>query len=169
MPKFGVDPEATKPLKPAVPGIYELRLKDMSAVMAKSEKGINFNAQLEICNSKPEENGKVVFFNIWNGPYLPSTIFDFVHAFGFDLEKNGEWPGGDKTFEVDPKDPEIKKIPAKYKGVLLGKVCKAELVVDTYEGNERSAVKMFLCAVKDCSTKYPENRHRTNLIGKKKD
>jgi hypothetical protein len=158
MPRMGVDPEQVKAPKPAPAGWYELKLTGFKPKLGKDKQGINYNPQLEIVNNTIENNGKKVF------PAM-STKFarahvDFAHGFGFPLNPDGTIPG---DWVRDPQDPNnVEKL--QYKGPLLGKIMKAELLVTSYQGNEKNEINQIMCKIEGCATKFPEIRHMTKMV-----
>lgn len=169
MPKMGVNPEQTKAPKPVPGGWYELRLKGMTAKLSSSKKGYNYEAYLNVVNSKPEFNDSFVLFRMNNGFSQAMHTNDFVHGFGFQLETDGSIPG-DWTVKdpSKPTDDPAYYDGAQYAGPLLGKILRAELTTTTYDGIERNEVKQITCKLSDCATRNPDIRHLTDLIGKKK-
>lgn len=162
MPKMGVDPEKIKAPKP-VPGNqwYKLKFKGFRPKLSKDKQSMNFNAELEVVEHTVETNGSKVYMGL-NTKFARAFV-DFSHGLGFPLNADGTFAG---NWEFDPKDPEnIEK--AQYKGPLLGRTMKAELVVTSYQGNERNEIKQITCAIDGCATKFPEIKHITSLIGNK--
>lgn len=167
MPKMGVDPESTKAPKPVPAGWYELKLKQLKAALSKSGSGnINYTGYLEVVESpKPDQNGSMVFFKMTGGPYQGMSVVDFCHMFGMHIEPDGSFPGGQSAWVFDPKAPEdVSK--AQYKGPLLGRKGRAEVAINTYEGNDSNVVRQITCRVEKCAEKYPDIKHRLNLLGK---
>ena len=160
MPKMGVDPEATKAPKPVPNGWYKLKFKGFKQKVASKKDSVNYNAQLEIVENKPDYNGKPVYMGL--NTKMARSHVDFSHGLGFALKPDGDYEG---QWVFDPADPEnVEK--AQYKGPLLGRVLEAELITTTYQGNERNEVKQIRCVVPQCATKYPEIKHMTDMIGK---
>lgn len=159
--KMGVDPEKIKAPKPAPANWYELKLVGFRPKKVKGKEAVNFNPQLVIVNH-PTEADKKVYVNSMsqnNARY----VNDFSHAFGLPLEADGNLPG---DWIPDPNDlNNVEKM--QYKGPLLGKVARAELVVTSNNGVDRNEIKQFACKVQDCAMKFPEIKHSTNLIGSK--
>jgi len=144
----------TKKLVPG--GIYTLHMGGFKPTISKSNAdNVNLNPQLKIVNNK-DFTGKPVFVS------LPRSegwmIQDFVHALGQEMEPDGSMPG-EWEFPV-----QAQPTTWRYKGPLLGKTMQAELVETTFNGNPQLKVKQFICAVKDCKTKYPDVVHSTNMV-----
>lgn len=157
--KMGVDPEKIKAPKPAPAGWYDLKFTGFRPKKSKAGDSINFNPVMEIINH-PTEAGKKVYETL--SQKMDRAVNDFSHAFGFPLEADGSIPG---DWIPDPNDlNNVEKM--QYKGPLLGKTCRAELIVSTYNGNDSNKVKQYACKVTDCAMKFPEIKHSTNLIGK---
>lgn len=160
--KMGIDPEKLKAAKP-VPGNqwYKLKFKGFRPKLSKSKDSVNFNAELEVVEHTPETNGSKVYMVL--STKFAKALNDFSHGLGFPLNDDGTFAG---SFNFDPKDPEnVEK--AQYKGPLLGRILEAELIVSSYQGNERNEVKQIKCAIAGCATKFPEIKHLTNLVGTK--
>jgi len=161
LPKMGVDPEKVKAPKPVPGGWYELKLTGFKPKWDKSKTGILLNAQLEIVNNTAENNGKKCYMGLSNK--FDRVYADFAHGFGFPLNPNGTLPG---DFVPDPADPSnVEK--AQYKGPLLGKIMKVELVVTSYQGNERNEVNQIMCKIDQCAVKFPEIKHLTRIVNTK--
>lgn len=159
--KMGVDPEQVKAPKPVQSGWYKLKLTGFRPKLSKDKQSVNLNAQLEVHDGKPEENGTKVFAGL-NTKFARAHA-DFSHGFGFPLNPDGTLPG---DWVPDPKDPEnIEK--CQYRGPLLGKTMEAELAVTSYQGNERNEIKQIKCKIDGCHTKFPDIKHLTNMIGTK--
>ena len=160
---MGVDPEKLKASKP-VPGNqwYKLKFKGFKPKRgAKDKDSVNFNAQMEVVEHTPETNGAKVYMTL--STKFERAINDFSHGLGFPLKDDGTFQG---DWTADPKDPDnVEKM--QYKGPLLGRILEAELIVSSYQGNERNEIKQIKCAIAGCATKYPEIKHITNLIGNK--
>lgn len=161
LPKMGVDPEKVKAPKPAPTGWYELKLTGFKPKMDKSKQGVNLNGQLEIVNNTVENNDKKVYMTL--STKFDRLLADFSHGFGFPLKPDGTLMG---DWVPDPSDPtNVEK--AQYKGPLIGKIMKAELVVTSYQGNERNEVNQIMCKVDQCAVKFPEIRHMTRIVQQK--
>ncbi len=160
--KMGVDPEKLKAPKPAAAGWYKLKFKGFKPKRgAKDKDSINFNAEFEIVEATPEDNGKKVYATL--STKFERALADFSHGLGFPMNPDGTFVG---NWQTDPKDAEnVEKY--QYAGPLLGKTAKVELVVESYQGNEKNSIKQFVCAIDGCATKFPEIKHMTNLIGSK--
>lgn len=164
---MGVDPDSFNTPKP-VPGNqwYKLRLKDLKCKQTKAKTGYNYEAYMEVVENKAELNGSFVLYRMSNGPFQGPNMLELCHGLGFPPEKDGTFPGGNQAWEFDPKEPENPE-KAKYKGPLLGKVADVELVITTYNSVDRNEIKQFRCKIDGCATRFPDIRHRTDLIGKK--
>lgn len=161
-PHMGVDPEQVKAPKP-VPGNqwYKLKVKGIKVKNSKDKQSHNYEILTEIVENKPEYNGTKIYCRL-NTKFARAWV-DLSHALGFPLNPDGSFVG---TWEFDPADPEnVEK--AQYKGPLLGKIMDAELVVTSYQGNEKNEPKQYRCTIEGCATKFPDIKHMTNLIGNK--
>lgn len=154
MAKMGFSKDSlTKKLVPG--GIYTLHMGGFKPAPSKSNTdNVNLNPQLKIVNHK-DFTGKPVFVS------LPQSqgwmIQDFVHSLGQEMDQDGNMPG---DWEFPSQNPTTWR----YKGPLLGKTLQAELVETDYQGKPQLKVKQFICAVKDCKTKYPDVVHSTNMV-----
>jgi len=157
--KMGVDPEQVKAPKPVQGGWYDLKLVGFKPKMSKDKGSLNLNANLVVVNAKAEENDTKVYMGL-NSKFARAWA-DFAHGFGFPLNPDGTLPG---DFIPDDKDKEnVEKY--QYKGPLLGKILHAELIVSTYQGNERNEVNQIRCKVDGCATKFPDIKHLTKMAG----
>ena len=161
---MAVNPEQTKQAKPVPGGMYELRVKAGVAKMSKSKKGYNYEFYTEVVNNQAEFNGSFVPMRANNGFNQAKVVNDFVHACGFTLESDGSIPGDWKL--KDPAKPDNFD-GAQYSGPLLGKTFKAEVVVETYEGQDRNAVKQMICKIDKCAQQFPDILHMTDIRGKR--
>ena len=172
MPKMGVNPESIKAPKPVPADWYELKIKELKAKYTKDSKPeegrINYTAYCEVVNARnPEHNGTFVPMNMNNGPFQGFAVVDLCHGCGLHIEADGTFPGGMKAWTFDSKDPEnVDK--AQYKGPLLGRTFRAEVITSSYQGQENNKVKQITCKLADCAIKYPEIKHRLDLLGKNK-
>jgi hypothetical protein len=164
MPKMGVDPSLLEAPQPVPSGMYDLRLKSIVCKMSKSGKGYNYEAYFYTTGQPSDTNDKFVMYMMNNGFSQGEQAQDMCHALGFPMEADGSFPG---DWELkDATKPDDFNL-AQYKGVLLGKTGRAELVTDSYDGRERNVVKQWVCKVDQCNTRFPKIRHRTDLRGKK--
>lgn len=171
MPKMGVNPEETKAAKPVPAGWYKVKVKALTAKLSGSKKGYNYVAFTEVVENTAENNGKFVPIQMNNGFNLAKYSNDFTHGTGWELEKDGSFPGDWKLKDGNEKLPDddiSKNDGAQYSGPMLGRVMEVELAIEQYEGQDRNVVKQIRCAVKDCATKYPDIKHLTEWRGKKK-
>jgi len=170
--RMGVDPETTKAPKPVPAGWYDLKVKALRAKYTKGTKPedgkINYEIDTNVVSARdPNHNDSFVMVRANNGPFQGFAVVDICHGAGLHIEKDGSWPGGLSAWSFDPKDPEnVEK--AQYKGPLLGRVLNAEVITTSWEGNERNSVKQIRCKVPDCAVKFPDIRHRLDLLGKNK-
>lgn len=165
--KMGVSTEALEGKMPVPNGIYEVQLSGFEPKVSKNGDSINLNPILKIVNH-PQHNGQRIFFNL--NTKAPWIMQDLAHAFGFPMEEHptgdggameAHLPGGPNAWQGNPDDISTMK----YQGPMLGQVAKVE-VIEEHKPNQRprNNIKMFICAIPDCSTKYPKVTHSTNLI-----
>jgi hypothetical protein len=156
MAKMGFSKEQlTKKLTPG--GIYDFHFSGFKPAPKNGTTGtetVNLNPQLKIINSK-DFTGVPVFLS------LPQSqgwmIQDFVHSLGQEMDHDGNLPG-DWEFPVQDNPTTWR-----YRGPLVGKTGKVELIETTYNGKPQLKVKQLICAVKDCKTKNPEIVHSSNM------
>lgn len=154
-------------LQKVIPGgLYTLRLTGFKPRLNKNKDGINFNPQMEVINN-PEYDKTKIFDSLSSKAGF--TQWDFVHAFGLELEDQGNgnyvipgtWDGDPAAFkETDPST-------WKYDGPLIGRDASVELAIDTYEGKQNNKIRRYICAVLDCATKFPDNKHIMDMLRKK--
>lgn len=145
-------------------GEYEVRLVAFNPKTAKSGTSVNLNPKMEIVNH-PEFAGRNVFDTLNSGGAF--TWPDFVHCFGLPMETDGtsswipgDWNGDPATYNADDAST------WKYKGPLLNRTGKVEIVVDNYNNKDNNKINRYFCAVPDCASKFPKIRHSTNLVKK---
>ena len=152
--KMGVNTEKLKAPEPVSAGWYNLRMEGFKPKKTKNGDSVNYNAQFSVLGG--EHDGKKM-------PYLAGLntgadwiMYDFLHSLGFDLDPDGNMPGG---FEGEPSNPETWQ----YNGPLLGATAEVELVVTSWQGKPRNEIKQYRCKVDGCATKYPDRKHSTDL------
>jgi len=164
--KMGVDPEQIKAAQPQPAGWYKLKFVGFKPKKGgKDPNSINYNGMFEILNPQtPPPTGLTARLFATMSTKMARHINDIVHGLGFSLEADGELPG---QWVPDPSAPDdVEKF--QYRGPLLGKVMEAELAETEYNGNKRNEIRQVRCAVSACATKYPDIKHQTDMIGKKK-
>lgn len=147
-------------------GIYTVRLNGFKPRLNKNKDSVNFNAQMEVINH-PEFDKSRLFETL--SAKAGFTQWDFAHAFGLELEDQGNgqyalpgtWDGDPSSFKED--DPSTWK----YDGPLVGRDAQVEVAIDTYEGKENNKIKKYICAVPDCATRFPDNKHSQDLLKRK--
>ena len=168
---MGVNSETTKAPKPVPGGWYQIRLTSGTIKKSKSGKGYNYEFGGKIVNNKAELNDKPIFFRANNGFNQGHDLVDLSHGCGFVMEMYEE--NGQKQ-EAIPGDWKLKDAlksddfdGAQYSGPLLGKTFDAEIITYIYEGEERNDVKQIKCQIKDCATRFPDIKHRTDRTSKR--
>ena len=156
--KMGVSKESLS-IKILPAGIYDLRLEsfkparpaatkkpDFQGPYSPEKHGVNFNPRFVVVNSTDEFNGTSIFVAL--SSKFARAIEDFSHGLGLPLEEQGsnlQLPG---NFEGDENDPES----AKYVGPLLGRICKAFVEPQTFQGRTSNTIRYYICAVTDCAS-----------------
>ena len=141
---MGVDPEKVKAPKPVSAGWKKLRLTGFKPKLASKKDSVNFNANLEVIDALPEENGHKIYLGL--NTKMARQHADFAHGLGFPLNPDGTLPG-DWIPDANDKDNVDKY---QYKGPLLGKTMDVELVVTTYQemkGTKSSRLSVSLMVV----------------------
>lgn len=137
-------------------GIYEVHMGGFKPARSKSNPdNINLNPILKIINH-PDFSGKPIFVS------LPRSedwmIQDFVHCLGLTLDSDNNIPG-EWDFAVE-QNPETWK----YRGPLVGRTGKMELIETEYQGKPQLKVKQMICGVTNCRQLYPAITHSANMV-----
>lgn len=157
---------------PPVPtGVYELRLVKFRPKLSAKGNSLNYNAEFEVFNH-PEYDGRRVFHPL--NTLFAIAIWDYVHSCGLEVdnikvtdEQTGMeteefvLPGIFENANAAPDNPEAW---GDYKGPLLNKGFRADVVETSYKGKPKNEIRAFLCAIPDCAEKHPDIKHSTNLI-----
>lgn len=140
-------------------GIYDVHLSGFKPSKGKSNPdNINLNPIVKIIGH-PDFTGKPVFLSL---PMSEGWMQqDFVHSFGLEMEQG---TNGDVNMPGDWDFPTQDPATWKYRGPLLGKTAKWELIETEYQGKPQLKVKMMICSVPDCKTKNPTVVHSTNMV-----
>lgn len=148
------------------PGIYEIKLIGFKPAASKDKTSINLNPSMEVIGN-PDLAGRKLFDSL-NTPGAAFYHSDFVHCFGLPMETDGtsswipgDWAGDPVKFKEDDPTTWV------YKGPLVGRTGKAEVVVSSYDNKENNKINRYFCAIPDCATKFPTIKHSTNLAKKK--
>lgn len=164
--KMSFDKDSLNGGKVIPAGLYDVRLTGFKPRKNKAGDSVNFNAQMEVINH-PEFDKTKVFETL--SAKAGFTQWDFCHAFGLELEDQGNgqyvlpgvWDGDLAKFNENDPSTWV------YDGPLVGRDGKIELAIDTYEGKENNKVRRYICAVADCASKFPENKHSQDLLKRK--
>lgn len=164
--KMGFDKDSLTG-KTAPNGIYTVRLSGFRPALSKNKDSVNFNPQLKIINHPEHDNIKV-----WEtlNSKAGFTQWDFAHAFGVELEDQGNgqytlpvtWDGDPLKFKEDDPSTWVAN------SVLIGRDAQVELAIDTFEGKQSMKPRRYICAIDNCETRFPENKHSTDLLRNKK-
>jgi len=166
--RMGVSKDSLTAPEPVEEDIYELKLEGFKPKLSNNGDSVNFNPQLRIVSGATTGTkyaGKTPLFENLNSNsgWIQN---DFVHAFGFPMD---ELPDGSLAMPGQFDGPEDKPELWKYSGPLVGKTFKAQVIKQEYEKKDKSKgvsnkIKMYICAIPDCNTKYPKMRHSDNLV-----
>lgn len=159
MAKLGVSKESLEQ-KRMTGGIYEVQFVGFKP--KKSSKGTTLlRPEMKILGNA-DFNGKLVFDKYSLPLNSGWAVQDFVHAFGLELDPEGNIPG--EWDFPDEDNPETWK----YRGPLVGKVAKVEIVEAEYtdkSGAKKNgiAIKQYICSVPNCVAKNPTIKHSTSI------
>lgn len=161
--KMGID--MSQPDMPK-PGLVSVRLYGFKPKKSKAGDSVNFNAQMKIINH-PENDGYPLYETL--SAKAGFTMWDFAHGFGLELEDMGNgqysipgvWDGDLVKFKEDDPTTWV------YEGPLVGRDAQVEIAPDTYEGKTSMKIKRYICTVPDCDTRFPDNKHSTDLLKRK--
>lgn len=138
-------------------GLYELRLEGFEPSLSKKGTTTNLNPVLKIVNHPVHAGFQV---REWANTGAPNIIEGMIHAFGFNLEPDGNMPG---TFMVGPND----KQRGSYEGPMVGAIGKAMLrQVEGLDQNKKPTGKLYsrvdewLCNLPGC-----DKKHQNGLAG----
>lgn len=166
--KMKFDSEKLEGLQPIPAGIYKVLFVSFSPKFSKPNavtgaKSINFNARVKILDHPEFETDRFVIANLNVG--IPSFIQDFVHSFGLEMEDQlSNEPSIPGVFDADThkfkeSDPETWT----YAGPLTAKTAHWELGIKDHNGRPTQSIKKFICAVKDCTTRFPKIQHAKEM------
>jgi hypothetical protein len=163
--KMGVSKDQLEGFKPVPNGVYQIRLEGFDPQKSQKGDSVNLNPIMKIVNH-PQYSGQRIF---WNCNTKAAFLWpDFAHAFGLDIVMEGDevcLPGGSQAWTAKPGTDENDPKNWIYRGLLLGKVGKVEVVEEHKQGQKpRNNIKMFICAIPDCATKNPNVSHVPNMI-----
>jgi len=163
--KMGFDKESLTG-KTVTPGLYTVRLTGFKPKKNKDGDSVNFNAQMKIINH-PEYDGTPLYETL--SAKAGFTQWDFAHGFGLQLEDlgNGQYvlPG---TWDKDiAKFKETDPLTWVYDGPLIGRDAQVEIANDTWDGKINNKIKRYICAVPDCDSLFPDNKHSQDLLKRK--
>lgn len=156
--KMNFSKEQLKGIQPIPGGMYDMLIRSIKLVPTKDKSNPSqyLKIELEPQGLPADQKNRRVFDNL--SEKMPNFIQDFVHGAGMTME-----PGLPGDFIPAPADDKDKAVGI-YKGPLLGRVVKTEVVVSSYNGKPNNKVKQYVCKVTDCSTKFPEVTHSSNHI-----
>lgn len=164
--RMGVSKESVEGREVVPPGIYDVRFVGFSPKWSKEkegkEKSVNLNAKYEIIGN-PDLVNRFIFDTLNQNAFY---MADVAHAFGVEMEQEGEQYYLPGTWDSDPGFKEDNPETWKYRGPLLGQTGKIEVAVDTYNNRQNNKVQQYLCRIENCAEKFPQIRHNSNLIKK---
>lgn len=165
MAKLGVSKESLTQ-KRMTGGIYEVQF--VSFKPKKSSKGTTLlRPEMKILGNA-DFNGKLVFDKYGLPLNSGWAVQDFIHAFGFELDPEDNIPGEWEFNNQPGTDPMDDPTKWKYRGPLVGKTAKVEIVEAEYtdkSGNKKNgiAIKQYICSVPNCVAKNPTIKHSTSI------
>lgn len=144
-------------------GTYDIKLVLFKPGAAKSGT-LSLNPMMEVINNQEYASRKLFDTLNIGGAF---TYPDFCHCFGLPMETDGKdfwlpgaWDGDAAKFKEDDYSTWV------YKGPLVGRTGKVEVIVDNYNGRDNNKINRYFCAIPDCQTKFPDIKHSTNLVRK---
>lgn len=177
MPKLTFTPEQLESnFKTVDEGLWIVELVGFRQVLANKKDSINYNPQFEIvsdANGSPaptQDDGKPIIPRYaFNGnSKIPNFIQDMCHCFGLPMEGNDKdgygIPGVFDGLQHESDDM-ASWHPEKwgYKGPLLRRRGQVYLVKSEYNGVTSNKVKYFMCAISDCTQRWPKLKHSTDM------
>lgn len=165
MAKLGVSKESLTQ-KRMTAGVYEVQFVGFSP--KKSQKGTTLLAPEMKILGNADFNGKVVYDKYKLPLNSGWAVQDFVHAFGLELDPEGNIPGEWDFGVTGNEDPLADPTKWKYRGPLVGKVAKVEFVEVEYEDKNKNKkmgiqIKQYICSVPNCVAKNPTIKHSTSI------
>lgn len=165
------DQDKLEGLQPVSQGLYKVLFIEFKPKKSKpnnvtGKTSINLNAKVKILDHPEFETDRFIIANLNEG--IPSFIQDFIHSFGLEMEDQlGAEPTIPGVFDTDKAkfkedDPETWV----YSGPLTGKTAQWELGIGDYQGRPNQRIERFICAVKDCNTRFPKINHSKNMAKK---
>jgi hypothetical protein len=161
MAKLAVSKESLEQ-KRMTGGIYEVQFVSFQPKNSSKGAGSVLLCPVMKVIGQPDFNGKEVYDKYKLPLNSGWAVQDFVHCFGLELDQDGNIPGEwDFPKQDDPTT-------WKYRGPLVGKVGKVEIVEAEYikkDGTKANgiAIKQYICAVPNCVQKNPNIRHATSI------
>jgi hypothetical protein len=167
MAKLAVSKESLEQ-KRMVGGIYEVQFVGFQPKLSSKGAGsILLRPEMKIIGNA-DFNGKQVY-DKYSLPLASGwAVQDYVHCFGLELDQDGNIPGEWDWGVPAGVDPMLDPTKWKYRGPLVGKVGKVEIVEAEYKDKSGAtkngiAIKQYICAVPNCVQKNPNIRHATSI------
>lgn len=165
--KMGFSQDKLEGIQPVQDGQYKVLFLGFDPKFSKSvnqvtgKPSINLNAKVKILEHPEFTQDRLLFVSL--NENVPTFIQDFVHSFGLEMEDqlsdNPSIPG---NFDGNQSDPTTWK----YSGPLTAKTAIWEVGTGEYNGRQTNVIRRFICAVKDCNTRFPKIRHSTDMAKK---
>jgi hypothetical protein len=169
--KMKFDQDKLEGLQPVPQGLYKVLFVEFKPKLSKKnevtgKQSINLNAKVKILDHPEFETERFLIANLNEG--IPSFIQDFVHSFGLEMEDQlGTNPNIPGVFDTDKaKFKEADPETWVYSGPLTAKTAQWEVGIKDYQGRPSQTITRFICAVKDCGTRFPKVSHSKNMAGK---
>lgn len=178
MPKLTFTPEQLESnFKTVDEGIWILELTGFAPKVSKNKDSLNYNPIFEIVsdaqgNPAPtQDDGKAIRlkYAFTGNSKIPNFLQDMCHCFGLPMEGddvNGYGlPGifdGSQHESADMATWHPEKW--EYKGPLLRRKGQVYLVKSDYNGTTSNKIKYFVCAISDCTQRWPKIKHNTDML-----
>lgn len=180
MPKLTFTPDQLESnFKTVDEGIWILELTGFKPKISKAKDSLNYNPVFEVVsdsNGNPaptQDDGKLISsqYMFTGNSKIANFLQDMCHGFGLPMEGNDKdgygIPGIFDGIQHESDDMATWH-PEKweYKGPLLRRKAQVYLVKSDYNGTTSNKIKYFVCAISDCTQRWPKIRHNTDMLKK---
>lgn len=167
--KMKASAEKLEGQQPLPAGIYKVLFVDFKPGYSKSvnkvtgKASVNLNAVVKVLDHPEFEKERFLFASLNEG--VQSFWQDFVHSFGMEMEDQlGPEPSIPGTFDADKTIFKVDDPTTwRYSGPLTSKTAQWEIGIGEYQGKPSQTIDRFICAVKDCSTRFPKISHSKKM------
>lgn len=167
MAKLGVSKESLEQ-KRMTGGVYEVQFVSFQPKLSSKGAGSILLRPLMKIIGNADFNGKEVYDKYSLPLNSGWAVQDFVHCFGLELDPDGNIPGEWDFANPAGTDPMADPTKWKYRGPLVGKVGRVEIIEAEYTAKDQTkkmgtAIKQYICSVPNCPAKNPTIRHSTSI------